>query len=104
MPWAIFARLCVAPGPGSKDTRAPLPRSPHPFFSVQGGSAISSARGGFDEAAIIAFLKRHGINQLFVLGGDGTHRGAYRLAKAVAEKNLNVAVCGIPKTIDNDIG
>ena len=37
-------------------------------------------------------------------GGDGTHRGAYKLSQECAKRGLNVAVAGIPKTIDNDIG
>mmetsp|Transcript_43282 Transcript_43282/g.87524 ORF Transcript_43282/g.87524 Transcript_43282/m.87524 type:complete len:508 (+) Transcript_43282:29-1552(+) len=69
-----------------------------------GGTNLSSARGGFDQEVIISFLKKHRINQLYVLGGDGTHRGAYKLAEACAKQKMNVAVCGIPKTIDNDIG
>lgn len=50
------------------------------------------------------FLERHRINQVYVIGGDGTHRGAYRLANAVADRRLNTTVCGVPKTIDNDVG
>ncbi|CAN0416991.1 unnamed protein product, partial [Discosporangium mesarthrocarpum] len=41
--------------------------------------------------------------QLFIIGGDGTHRGAHRIAVECMSKNLNVAVAGIPKTIDNDL-
>lgn len=58
----------------------------------------------FDEDKIIAFLERHRISQVYVIGGDGTHRGAYRLATAVAARQLNTTVCGVPKTIDNDVG
>jgi 6-phosphofructokinase 1 len=45
----------------------------------------------------------HEINQLYIIGGDGTHRGAYAIHQACMEKNLNIAVAGIPKTIDNDV-
>ena len=38
-----------------------------------------------------------------MVGGDGTHRGAEVLAKALLAKKLKVSVVGIPKTIDNDI-
>jgi 6-phosphofructokinase 1 len=69
----------------------------------EGGTNLGSARGGFDEEKIISFLKKNKINQLYIIGGDGTHRGAYKLAKSCAEHGLNIAVNGVPKTIDNDI-
>ncbi|MDY0277107.1 MAG: 6-phosphofructokinase [Acholeplasma sp.] len=42
-------------------------------------------------------LKKHGIEGLIVIGGDGSYRGAMSLSK------LGVKVIGIPGTIDNDI-
>jgi 6-phosphofructokinase 1 len=68
-----------------------------------GGSILGSARGGFDVDVIISFLERNGINQVYVIGGDGTHRGANVIAETCVERNLNIAVVGIPKTIDNDV-
>jgi 6-phosphofructokinase 1 len=47
-------------------------------------------------------LKRQ-ISILFCIGGDGTLRGASQLCKAIKERNLNISVIGVPKTIDNDI-
>jgi len=49
------------------------------------------------------FLTTRDITQLYVIGGDGTHRGAYAIHQACMERNLNIAVAGIPKTIDNDV-
>lgn len=69
----------------------------------QGGSILASSRGGFDEDVIIDFLLRNGINQLFIIGGDGTHRAANLLAEACLNRRLNISVAGIPKTIDNDV-
>ena len=69
----------------------------------EGGTILASSRGGFDLDIIIAFLKRHRIDQLYVIGGDGTHRGANAIADACLARRLNVAVVGIPKTIDNDV-
>lgn len=43
------------------------------------------------------------LNTLFVVGGDGTLRGALSITKEIAERGLKIAVVGIPKTIDNDI-
>ena len=44
-----------------------------------------------------------GVNMLFVIGGDGTLRGAQKIADVAAARGPGVAVVGIPKTIDNDI-
>jgi len=47
-----------------------------------------------------------GINILYVIGGDGGMQGATRLAAALRHypKGRDIAVVGIPKTMDNDIG
>ena len=42
-------------------------------------------------------LKKHGIDSLVVIGGDGSYRGAASLAAA------GIQTVGIPGTIDNDI-
>lgn len=68
-----------------------------------GGSILGSSRGGFDVEKIINFLLAHRINQLYVIGGDGTHRGALALSEEVIKRQLNISVAGIPKTIDNDV-
>jgi len=39
--------------------------------------------------------------QAHIIPTDGTHRGAYAIHQACVENNLNIAVAGIPKTIDN---
>jgi 6-phosphofructokinase 1 len=43
------------------------------------------------------------IGALFVIGGDGTLRGATKLVGEIERRKLSIAVVGIPKTIDNDI-
>jgi 6-phosphofructokinase 1 len=48
-------------------------------------------------------LDRLGISILFVIGGDGSLRGAQKIADAAAERSVVMAVVGVPKTIDNDI-
>jgi len=68
-----------------------------------GGTMLSSSRGGFDLDKILAFIRKMKIKQLYVIGGDGTHRGAFRIHEGCMEAGLNVAVAGIPKTIDNDV-
>jgi len=68
-----------------------------------GGTVLGSSRGGFDIDKIMNQILEKGINQIYCIGGDGTHRGIYELYKAVAERKLKISVVGIPKTIDNDI-
>jgi len=41
--------------------------------------------------------------KIYVIGGDGTHRGIYELYKEIARRKLKISIVGIPKTIDNDI-
>ena len=69
----------------------------------QGGTILASSRGGFDVDKIIAFMQERSINQLYVIGGDGTHRGANKIADECLKRGLNISIVGIPKTIDNDV-
>uniref|UniRef100_A0A2N9G8I2 Phosphofructokinase domain-containing protein n=1 Tax=Fagus sylvatica TaxID=28930 RepID=A0A2N9G8I2_FAGSY len=41
--------------------------------------------------------------EVYIIGGDGTQKGAALISKEVEKRGLQVAVAGIPKTIDNDI-
>mmetsp|Transcript_10400 Transcript_10400/g.9324 ORF Transcript_10400/g.9324 Transcript_10400/m.9324 type:complete len:556 (+) Transcript_10400:34-1701(+) len=68
-----------------------------------GGTILASSRGGFEINKIIDFLVDRNICQLYVIGGDGTHRGANIIAEECFNRNLNISVIGIPKTIDNDV-
>ena len=68
-----------------------------------GGTILGSSRGNQDPAAVVDCLEQMGINLLFVIGGDGTIRGAMGIAAEIAKRNDKIAVVGIPKTIDNDI-
>ncbi|WP_460797328.1 ATP-dependent 6-phosphofructokinase [Nocardioides pacificus] len=69
----------------------------------EGGTILGSSRGGQDPEEMVDALERLNINILFVIGGDGTIRGAMEIVRVVTERRLKVAVVGIPKTIDNDI-
>lgn len=46
-----------------------------------GGTYLGSSRGGFDSKKILDSVIEKGINQLYVIGGDGTHRGILALCK-----------------------
>lgn len=69
----------------------------------EGGTALGTSRGEQDPVEMVNTLERLGIGILFVIGGDGTLRGAMRLAGEVERRGLPIGITGIPKTIDNDI-
>lgn len=69
----------------------------------QGGTLLGSSRGGFDAKKILDSLTERGINQVYLIGGDGTHRGINALIAAAKERGVAISFAGIPKTIDNDI-
>lgn len=69
----------------------------------QGGTIFGSSRGGFDAGKIIDAVVKKGINQVYVIGGDGTHRGIGVLTEELKKRKLEISIVGIPKTIDNDI-
>ncbi|MDR2391181.1 MAG: ATP-dependent 6-phosphofructokinase, partial [Planctomycetota bacterium] len=69
----------------------------------QGGTILASSRGEQSPEEIVDCLDRMDINMLFAIGGDGTMRGAQAIAAEIAKRKMNIAVVGIPKTIDNDI-
>ena len=47
-----------------------------------GGTFLGSSRGGFNLDKIMIYLEKKVIRQLYIIGGDGTHRGAYSIHKA----------------------
>ena len=68
-----------------------------------GGTTLGTSRGGHDTEAIVDSLVEQGVNLLFVVGGDGTVRGAAKIADEVKKRGLAIAVAVVPKTIDNDV-
>jgi 6-phosphofructokinase 1 len=69
----------------------------------RGGTILKSSRGPQNIAEMVDTLTSMEVGILFVVGGDGTLRGAQAIAEEVARRRLAIAVIGIPKTIDNDI-
>ncbi|CAA2986027.1 ATP-dependent 6-phosphofructokinase 4, chloroplastic [Olea europaea subsp. europaea] len=69
----------------------------------RGGTFLQTSRGGHDTNKIVDNIQDRGINQVYIIGGDGTQKGAAAIYKEVEKRGLRVAVAGIPKTIDNDI-
>ncbi|HWB00966.1 MAG TPA: ATP-dependent 6-phosphofructokinase [Pirellulales bacterium] len=72
-------------------------------INEKGGTILGTSRGQQDPGEIVDCLERMGIHILFVIGGDGTLRGALKIAHEIAQRGLKIAVVGVPKTIDNDI-
>jgi len=68
-----------------------------------GGTMLGSSRGPQDVPESVDFLVDREINMLFTIGGDGTQRGGLDLANEIRKRDLDIAVVGIPKTIDNDV-
>jgi len=70
----------------------------------QGGTILGSSRGhGDNTEKIVDTLQNKNINILFTIGGDGTQKGALDIVREIKKRKLNIAVVGIPKTIDNDL-
>ncbi len=67
------------------------------------GSYLGSSRGPQDLGEMVDTLIKRGVDVLFVIGGDGTLRGASALAAEVSRRGEPIGVVGVPKTIDNDI-
>lgn len=83
----------------------PIPLTPKLVDGWQqiGGTQLGSSRGSRHGREMADYMQHLRINILFVVGGDGTMRGALETADEVAKRNGRIAIVGIPKTIDNDI-
>ena len=68
-----------------------------------GGTMLGSSRGQQDIGEMVDTLEDMKVDILFVIGGDGTLRGAAEIVKEIERRGLKKSVVGIPKTIDNDI-
>jgi 6-phosphofructokinase 1 len=68
-----------------------------------GGTMLASSRGYQEAAEMLKLLVRRRVDVLFVIGGDGTIRGALQVAQEAAKQGVRLSVIGVPKTIDNDI-
>ena len=70
----------------------------------KGGTVLGSSRGPVDINRAVDNLIARNVNILFTVGGDGTQRGANRLYQEARRRGHPLAVVGVPKTIDNDVG
>lgn len=85
-----------------EDQIVPVDRSFVSEILMRGGTILKTARlKSFVDDKIqdiaVSNLKKHGIDSLVIIGGDGSYRGG----EALSKKGINVI--GIPGTIDNDV-
>jgi len=68
-----------------------------------GGTWLGTSRGPQDILRMVDRLQELEINILFVIGGDGSQRGARAIDQEARRRGAKLAVVGVPKTIDNDM-
>ncbi|MBN1794184.1 MAG: ATP-dependent 6-phosphofructokinase [Candidatus Omnitrophica bacterium] len=83
----------------------PMELTPDVVDGIQhkGGTILGTSRGMQEPAEMVETLLEYDVRILFVVGGDGTFKGAHRIAAEIKKRGLTIAVVGVPKTIDNDI-
>ena len=83
----------------------PLTLSPDVVDGIHeyGGTLLGSSRGPQHPSAMVDHLQSLGVQMLFAIGGDGTMRGVQAMTEEIERRHADIAVIGIPKTIDNDI-
>lgn len=88
--------------PYSKDIR-PITSETVAGIHLRPGTFLGSCRNRPSVDAMVDTLRAFNIDILFCIGGDGSQAGAHAIHQEVVERGLDIAVIGIPKTIDNDI-
>lgn len=68
-----------------------------------GGTILGTSRGKRDEAKVVDFIEKNRVDLLFIIGGDGTQRGALAISETAKKRGTKVSIIGVPKTVDNDI-
>ena len=69
-----------------------------------GGTILGTSRGcGGYIKEMVDFLEHMNINMLFIIGGDGTQKGALDISGEARKQGLKISVIGVPKTIDTDL-
>lgn len=72
-------------------------------IKANGGTVLGSSRGTPPTQELVDNLQKLKIDMLFVIGGDGSMRGAEALWDEIRARSAAISIIGIPKTIDNDI-
>jgi 6-phosphofructokinase 1 len=83
----------------------PVELTPESVGKIQhlGGSILCTSRGMQEPGIMVARLLELGVQALFVVGGDGSQKGARAIFEEVTRRKVSLSVIGIPKTIDNDL-
>lgn len=68
-----------------------------------GGTRLGTSRGPQDVSRMVDRLQGLNVRALFVIGGDGSQRGALAILNEARRRGFPLSVVGIPKTIDNDM-
>ena len=84
---------------------APLKLTPDSVNRINevGGTVLGTSRGPQDPAEMARTLADLKVGILFAIGGDGTLRGAQKIAEEATRQGIALSVIGVPKTIDNDV-
>jgi 6-phosphofructokinase 1 len=85
---------------------APVSLTPDQVRTIHnlGGTVLGTSRGGGERTGeIVDTLAEQDVDVLFTIGGDGTQKGALAIAEEAERRGRELAVVGIPKTIDNDL-
>lgn len=85
--------------------REPLVLAPEMVDDIhrEGGTILGTSRGPVDVRVAVDNLINREVDLLFTIGGDGTQRGGNDLFQESRRRGHDLAVVGIPKTIDNDV-
>ncbi|MBF0479817.1 MAG: ATP-dependent 6-phosphofructokinase [Candidatus Omnitrophica bacterium] len=92
-------------GLSSLAKKEPLLMTPDNVDQIQhaGGSILGTSRGPQNLEDMVDVLVKNDISILFVVGGDGTFKGAHQIAELINNRRLKISIISVPKTIDNDI-
>ena len=85
--------------------REPIVMTPEYVDDIhrEGGTILGTSRGPVDTGIAVDNLIKLGVDILFTIGGDGTQRGGKDLFQEAQRRGHNLAVVGVPKTVDNDV-
>jgi 6-phosphofructokinase 1 len=83
----------------------PIELTPEKVMNITsfGGSILGTSRGKREIKVMVNRLEALGVNILYVIGGDGSQRGAHDIFEEARRRGSRMAIVGVPKTIDNDI-
>merc|ERR1719171_1830215 len=70
---------------------------------LDGGTFLISDRGNPPHLEMAKMYKEQGVTHVYIIGGDGTQKGAMQTYEQMLNIGYVCSVAGVPKTIDNDI-